>query len=64
MGLWYLTIFAGNLLTAGVAALNRFQGVAYFVFFAALMLVAAVVFAVVAWRYRPVEFPREDRAAA
>ncbi len=53
MGLWFLTFFAGNLLTAGVAALNRFQGVAYFAFFAFLMLAAALIFALVAWRYRP-----------
>jgi proton-dependent oligopeptide transporter, POT family len=53
MGLWYLTIASGSLLTAGVAALNRFQGVAYYNFFAALMLGAAVLFAFVAWWYRP-----------
>ncbi len=57
MALWYLTISAGQLLTAVVAGLNRFHGVAYFAFFAALMLGAAVAFALVAWRYRPVEAP-------
>jgi POT family proton-dependent oligopeptide transporter len=51
MGLWYLTIASGTFLTAVVAWLNRFQGVAYFVFFAALQLAAAVVFAIVAWWY-------------
>ncbi|HUL59947.1 MAG TPA: MFS transporter [Anaeromyxobacteraceae bacterium] len=51
MALWFLTIWAGSLLTAAVAWLNRFQGVAYFAFFAALMLVAAVAFAAVAWWY-------------
>jgi len=40
-----------------VAGVNRFHGVAYFAFFAALMLGAAVAFALVAWRYRPVELP-------
>jgi POT family proton-dependent oligopeptide transporter len=55
MALWYLTISAGQLLTAVVAGVNRFHGVAYFAFFAALMLGAAVAFALVAWRYRPVE---------
>ena len=51
MGLWYLTIASGSLLTAAVAWLNRFQGVAYYVFFACVMLAAAVVFALVAWWY-------------
>jgi proton-dependent oligopeptide transporter, POT family len=51
MGLWYLTIASGTLLTALVAWANRFQGVAYYAFFAALMLVAAIAFALVAWWY-------------
>ena len=51
MGLWYLTIASGSFLTAAVAWLNRFQGVAYYVFFAGLMLASAVVFALVAWWY-------------
>ena len=42
----------GNLLTAAVSALNQFQGPAYFWFFAALMLVGAAGFMVVARRYR------------
>jgi POT family proton-dependent oligopeptide transporter len=54
MACWYLTIWAGTFLTAVVAWVNRFQGVAYFAFFAALMAVAAVVFAGVAWWYQPV----------
>jgi len=56
MGLWYLTISAGSLVTAVVAQLNRFQGVAYYHFFTALMAVAAVLFALVAWRF-PVAAP-------
>jgi proton-dependent oligopeptide transporter, POT family len=51
MGLWYLTIATGSILTAVVAWVNRFQGVAYYAFFAVLMLAAAVVFALVAWWY-------------
>jgi proton-dependent oligopeptide transporter, POT family len=51
MALWYVTIASGTFLTAVVAWLNRFQGVAFFAFFAALMLVAAVAFAVVARLY-------------
>ena len=51
MGLWYVTIASGSILTAAVAALNRFQGVGYYAFFAALMLAAAVAFALVARWY-------------
>jgi proton-dependent oligopeptide transporter, POT family len=58
MGLWYLTIASGSLLTAVVASVNRFHGVAYYVFFAALMLAAAVVFTLVAWWYPEARAPR------
>lgn len=51
MGLWFLTIASGSLLTAAVAWANRFQGVAYFAFFAGLQLLAAFAFALVAWWY-------------
>jgi proton-dependent oligopeptide transporter, POT family len=54
MSIWLVTVAIGNLLTAAVSALNRFQGASYFWFFAALMLAGAVGFAVVARRYRPV----------
>jgi POT family proton-dependent oligopeptide transporter len=56
MSLWFLTIAAGNLLTAWVSELNRFQGAAYFAFFAALVFACAVAFTLVARRYRSVEF--------
>jgi POT family proton-dependent oligopeptide transporter len=56
MSLWYVTIAAGNVLTAWVAALNRFHGAAYFFLFAALMLGAALFFHAVARRYRPVTY--------
>jgi POT family proton-dependent oligopeptide transporter len=56
MGLWYLTISAGSLVTAVVAQVNHFQGVAYYHFFTGLMVVAAVLFALVAWRF-PVAAP-------
>jgi proton-dependent oligopeptide transporter, POT family len=55
MSIWYLTVALGNFLTAAISALNRFQGPAYFWFFAALMLVGAVGFTFVARRYRPIE---------
>jgi len=53
MSLWYVTIAAGSLLTAGVAKLNRFHGAWYFAFFAVLMVLGALSFAWVARRYRP-----------
>jgi POT family proton-dependent oligopeptide transporter len=52
MGLWFLTISGGSLLAAAVAWLNRFTGASYYTFYAWLMLGAAVIFAVIAWRYR------------
>ncbi len=61
MGLWFVTIASGSLLTAAVAWANRFQGVAYFAFFAVLQLGAAVVFALVAWWY-PVAPPARGAA--
>jgi POT family proton-dependent oligopeptide transporter len=54
MSFWYLTTAAGNLLTAWVSDLNRFRGAAFFAFFAGLVFVAAVLFSLVARRYRPV----------
>jgi POT family proton-dependent oligopeptide transporter len=53
MSIWMLTVAVGNFLTAWVSKLNRFHGAAYFWFFAALMLVGAVSFAMIARRYRP-----------
>jgi proton-dependent oligopeptide transporter, POT family len=57
MGLWFLTIGVGSLLTASVASLNVFGGAGYFVFFTALMLAGAMLFRAVARRYRPVAVP-------
>ncbi|HET9596915.1 MAG TPA: POT family MFS transporter [Anaeromyxobacteraceae bacterium] len=54
MSVWFLTSALGNLLTATVSHVNRFQGPTFFWFFAALMLGAAVLFALVARAYRPV----------
>jgi len=64
MGLWYVTIASGSLLTAVVAWANRFQGVAYYLFFAGLMLAAAVVFALVAWWYPAAPAARRAAEAA
>jgi POT family proton-dependent oligopeptide transporter len=63
MSIWLVTFALGNLVTAVVSQLNRFQGAAYFAFFAALMLVAAIAFVVVARRYRPVASVVQARTA-
>jgi POT family proton-dependent oligopeptide transporter len=63
MGVWFVTFFAGSLLTGAVSALNRFQGVAYFAFFAALQLVAAIAFALIA-RWYPERRPGDVRPKA
>jgi POT family proton-dependent oligopeptide transporter len=52
MSIWFLTVFLGNLLTFLVQFV-RLSGVAYFSFFALLMLAAALAFRQVARRYRP-----------
>jgi POT family proton-dependent oligopeptide transporter len=57
MSFWFLTVVAGNLLTALVSKLVTLQGAAYFWFFAALMLAAAFAFRQVAQRYRPTPAP-------
>ncbi|BDG03990.1 POT family MFS transporter [Anaeromyxobacter oryzae] len=51
MSIWFLTVALGNLLTALVTKLVRLEGAAYFWFFAALMLAAALAFRGVARRY-------------
>ena len=52
MSIWFVTVAAGNLLTAAVSKLNTFQGAAYFWFFAILMLLGAFGFRAVARGYR------------
>lgn len=64
MSLWYLTIGLGSLSTAIIADLELFSGAANFAFWAAVMFAVAVVFAVVARRYRVVDFVEPDDAAA
>jgi proton-dependent oligopeptide transporter, POT family len=53
MSIWFLTVVAGNLVTWLVNALVGLEGVAYFLFFAGLMLAAALAFRQVARRFRP-----------
>jgi POT family proton-dependent oligopeptide transporter len=63
MALWFLTVSLGNLLAATVAGFNVFAGVAYYGFWAALMGLIAIVFAVIARTYTPVEFIESDDMA-
>jgi len=51
MSIWFLTVVAGNLVTWLVNRLVGLEGAAYFLFFAGLMLAAALAFRVVARRY-------------
>ena len=53
MSVWFLAIAAGNAITAVLSKLLRLHGAANFWVYAALMLVAAIVFREVARRYRP-----------
>jgi POT family proton-dependent oligopeptide transporter len=59
MGLWYVAISVGNLLTAVVAKLVKYDGPGFFLVFVGLMLVAAVVFALIARWYRPAFQPSQ-----
>jgi POT family proton-dependent oligopeptide transporter len=52
MSFWLLTIFAGNLLTAYVSAINKFHGATYFLFFAGIMAALSFVFVWMASRYK------------
>jgi POT family proton-dependent oligopeptide transporter len=52
MSIWFLTVAAGNLLTAVVSKFVTLSGAAYFWFFAALMLGAAFAFRAIARGYR------------
>jgi POT family proton-dependent oligopeptide transporter len=56
MSFWNLTVTFGNLITAGVSALNVFHGPMQYLFFAGLIFFAATVFALLAARYVVVEF--------
>jgi POT family proton-dependent oligopeptide transporter len=52
MGLWFLSISLGNLMTAYVAKLNQFSGPTFYWFFAGLMLVASFLFLVLTSGFR------------
>jgi POT family proton-dependent oligopeptide transporter len=51
MSMWLLTVFFGNMITAYIAKINVFEGGNFFMFFAILMAVFAVVFALIAKNY-------------
>jgi len=63
MSFWFLTIFFGNLLTAYVEKANPFGKVGGFIFFAVLMFLVAIVFAVQAARYRTVDYVAKEKRA-
>jgi len=65
MSLWFLTLGTGNLVTSIVRGQVTFASETnYFLFWAGLMLVAAIAFAIVAALYKPVEFVAANRQAA
>jgi POT family proton-dependent oligopeptide transporter len=51
MSMWLLTVFFGNMITAWIAKINVFQGGNFFMFFAILMGIFAIVFALIAKNY-------------
>lgn len=61
---WLLTVAFGNLIVAILADLKIFEEQSYeFFFYAALMLLDMVVFAIMAYFYKPSELPTEDSDA-
>ncbi len=51
MSMYLLTVFFGNMITAYIAKINIFSGGNFFMFFAILMAVFAVIFALIAKNY-------------
>lgn len=69
MSLYLLSISAGNLITAGVNfAISKFElrleGASYYLFFTALAMVAAIVFAFVARRYQEKTYLQDEAASS
>jgi POT family proton-dependent oligopeptide transporter len=62
MSFWLLTVFAGNVFTAFIAKLNRFEGASQFLFFAVAMFVVSAVFIVSAWLYRERNYVESETA--
>jgi proton-dependent oligopeptide transporter, POT family len=55
MSFWNLTVTFGNLIAAGVAALNVWTGAAQYMAFAGMIFVAAALFWLVSRRYVPID---------
>jgi POT family proton-dependent oligopeptide transporter len=49
--MFLLTVFFGNMITAYIAKINIFSGGNFFMFFAILMAVFAIIFALIAKNY-------------
>lgn len=62
MSFWFLTVFAGNVLTAYVSEMNKFQGAAFFWFFTVLMAAFSGVFIWSASRYQLREYLEDGTA--
>jgi len=62
MSFWFLTVFAGNMLTAYVSEINKFQGASFFYFFAGLMAAVSGLFIWTAARYKVREYIEHDVA--
>ncbi len=62
MSFFFLTIFAGNLLTAYVSEINKFSGASFFWFFAALMGGVSGIFIWTASRYKVREYIEDGSA--
>ncbi|MEZ4846270.1 MAG: MFS transporter [Bdellovibrionota bacterium] len=61
MGLWFLSVSLGNLVAGAIAASNKFEGGSFFMFFAALTFVFAIIFIFVAKTYKMQSFVEADR---
>ena len=62
MSFWLLTVFAGNIFTAFIAKLNRFEGASQFLFFALAMFAVSGVFILSAWLYKERNYVESDHA--
>jgi POT family proton-dependent oligopeptide transporter len=56
MSMWLLTVFFGNIITAYVAKINKFEGGDFFTFFTVLMGVFAVGFIFMSTKYKEQNF--------
>lgn len=52
MSMWLLTVFFGNMITAYIAKINVFEGGMFFMFFAGLMGIFAIIFVWIAKNYQ------------